>query len=87
MDRFKAREKILEDLDKLGLLKGEEIDVAFLPIGGTYTMDVPEAVEAAQTIQAKIVIPTHYDFLPETRADPQGFKGKLEPLGIEVRIL
>ncbi|MFQ6117529.1 MAG: MBL fold metallo-hydrolase, partial [Candidatus Bipolaricaulia bacterium] len=62
-------------------------DVAFLPIGGTYTMDVPEAAEAAEAIGPKMVIPTHYNFLSETRADPQEFKKKLEPLGIEVRIL
>jgi L-ascorbate metabolism protein UlaG (beta-lactamase superfamily) len=35
------------------------IDVAFLPIGGTYTMDVPEAIEATRTIKPKMVIPIH----------------------------
>jgi L-ascorbate metabolism protein UlaG (beta-lactamase superfamily) len=36
------------------------IDVAFLPIGGTFTMDIEEAVQAALTIKPKIVIPMHY---------------------------
>lgn len=35
------------------------IDVAFLPIGGTYTMDVPEAVQATLAIKPKMVIPIH----------------------------
>ncbi len=68
-------------------LKDEGIDVAFLPIGGTYTMDVPEAVEAALTIRPRMVVPTHYNLLSETMADPEELKGKLEAQGIEVRIL
>lgn len=35
-------------------------DIAMLPIGGTYTMDVQEAIEAANAIQAKITVPIHY---------------------------
>lgn len=42
-------------LKKLG-----KIDVAMLPIGGTFTMDVDEAVEAALVIKPKIVIPMHF---------------------------
>lgn len=37
-----------------------ELDVAMLPIGGTYTMDVNEAVQAANTIKAEVTIPMHY---------------------------
>lgn len=37
-----------------------DIDVAMLPIGGTYTMDVKDAVQAANTIQAEVTIPMHY---------------------------
>jgi len=74
-------------ISEMAALKGEALDVAFLPIGGTYTMDVPEAGEAAEMIQPKIVVPTHYNFLSETRADPEELRRKLEPLGIEVRIL
>ena len=35
------------------------IDVAFLPIGDKFTMDVPEAVEATLAIKPKIVVPIH----------------------------
>lgn len=37
-----------------------QIDIAFLPIGGTYVMDVEEAVMAAKTIKSPIVIPMHH---------------------------
>ncbi len=35
------------------------IDVAFLPVGGTYTMDFPEAAKAVAVIKPKIVVPMH----------------------------
>lgn len=59
-------------------LKEEKIDVAFLPIGGTYTMDLDEAVEAALAIQPRIVIPVHYNYIKGTEADPTDFKRKVE---------
>ena len=37
-----------------------DIDVAMLPIGGTYTMDAKEAILAANTIHAEVTIPMHY---------------------------
>lgn len=36
------------------------IDVAILPMGGTYTMGVDEFIEAAKAIKAKHVVPVHY---------------------------
>lgn len=80
-------------ISEMKFLKDEKIDVAFLPIGGTYTMDLPEAVEAAVAISPKIVIPTHYNFLSGTDADPSEFKKRVESRAvapqaqIEVRIL
>lgn len=35
------------------------VDLAFLPIGGTYVMDAGEAVEAAQLIKPQILISMH----------------------------
>jgi len=49
------------------------IDVALLPIGGTFTMDIQEAVETAIAIKPKIGIPMH-----RFRADPHEFKKKVE---------
>ena len=50
-----------------------DVKVALLPIGGTFTMDIQEAVDAAIAIQPKVVIPMHY-----LKADPQEFKEKVE---------
>lgn len=35
------------------------VDLAFLPIGGTYVMDAGEAVEATQLIKPQILISMH----------------------------
>ncbi|MFW6195933.1 MAG: MBL fold metallo-hydrolase [Thermoplasmatota archaeon] len=70
-----------ENIPEMKDLKG--IDVAFLPIDGTYTMDIGEAVEAAEVIGPKIVIPIH-----ERDADPEEFKEKLEAeTDIEVKTM
>ena len=37
-----------------------EVDVLFLPIGGTYTIDAEQAMAYVDMIQPKIVIPMHY---------------------------
>lgn len=75
-------------IEEMKHLEDEEIDLAFLPIGGKYTMNVEEAAKAALTIEPKIVIPTHYNFIEDTEADPEEFKRKVEEESdIEVRIL
>lgn len=65
-------------IEPMRKLKGEKIDVAFLPIGGTYTMDIDEAVEATREIDPKIVLPVHYNHIKGTEADPFEFKKKVE---------
>ncbi len=51
----------------------KDIYLALLPVGGTYTMDIAEAVEAAMVINPKVVIPMHI-----LNADPMEFKRSLE---------
>ena len=41
-------------------LTSKSLDIAMLPMGGTYTMEVDEMIEAANAIKAKITIPMHY---------------------------
>lgn len=55
-----------------------KVDIALLPIGGTYTMNLNEAVEAVGYIQPKIVIPMHYNTFEGIEADPNEFKQKVE---------
>lgn len=59
------------------LLEVENIDVAILPIGGNFTMDIDDAVRAVDFIKPKKVIPIHYDTFPIIEASPQEFKGKV----------
>ena len=58
------------------LLEPENIDVAILPIGGNYTMDMDDAVIAVEFVNPNVVIPMHYDTFPVIKADPNTFKDK-----------
>lgn len=51
---------IAGDTDNIPEIQKIECDVAFIPIGGTYTMDYKEAAELANLMDCRIVIPTHY---------------------------
>ena len=68
-------------------LAAKGIDVALLPVGGTYTMNVDEATEAAKKIKPKIAVPMHYGTLEQTKADPNKFKAELEGSGIKVELM
>ena len=48
------------DTDHVKEMDTLDVDVAMLPIGGTYTMDVDQAIEAAKRIKAETFIPMHY---------------------------
>ena len=58
--------------------RGNPIDVAIMPIGGHYTMDRWDAVEAANLVGARTVIPCHYDTFPPIETDAQAFKADVE---------
>ena len=47
--------------------------IAMLPIGGTYTMDVEHAAVAAKWLGVSTVIPMHYGTFPEIEADVERF--------------
>ena len=49
-------------------------DIAILPVGGHYTMDVENALVAAEWIGAKIVIPMHYNTFPQINTDISSFE-------------
>ena len=58
--------------------RGDPIDVALICIGGHYTMDRWDAVEAANLIAARQVIPCHYDTFPAIETDVQAYKSDVE---------
>ena len=58
--------------------KRDPLDIALVPIGGHYTMDRHDAVEAAALVGADVVIPCHYDTFPPIETDAQAFKADVE---------
>lgn len=57
--------------DEMKSLK--EIDVALLPVGGTYTMNAAEAAEATKYIKPNRAIPYHWGEIVGGRADAEAF--------------
>ncbi|OPZ77019.1 MAG: metal-dependent hydrolase [Alphaproteobacteria bacterium ADurb.Bin438] len=53
-------------------------DIALMPIGGKYTMDINEAVIATKWLNVSTVIPMHYDTFDVIKANPEEFKQKVE---------
>ena len=76
---------IAGDTDNIEEIQDIECDEAFIPIGGTYTMNYKEASELANAIKAKVVIPTHYGSIVGDKEDAIKFKELVK--GKEVKIL
>lgn len=58
--------------------KNVKCDVAFIPVGGTYTMDYKEAAELVNIIKPKIAVPTHYACIVGNKEDGEKFKELLD---------
>ena len=54
-------------------------DVAFVPVGGTYTMDFKEAATLVNEIKPKMAIPIHYGDIVGTKQDAIDFSKLLHP--------
>ena len=61
-------------------------DVAFVPVGGTYTMNYKEAAELINIIQPKVAVPIHYGSIVGTEQDAANFSKLVSP-EIKVEIL
>ena len=59
--------------------KQVKCDVAFVPVGGTYTMDFKEAAQLINEIQPKIAVPIHYGSVVGTKQDATDFIKLLHP--------
>ena len=67
---------LFSDLQLVG--KRAPIDIALMCIGGHYTMDAVDAVDASELVGAKTVIPCHYNTFPPIETDAQAFKSDVE---------
>lgn len=50
------------------------VDVALLPVSGTYVMTAAEAINACLAIRPKLAIPMHYGAIVGSAADAEAFK-------------
>jgi L-ascorbate metabolism protein UlaG (beta-lactamase superfamily) len=66
------------DADFIPEMKSMAVDIALLPVSGTYVMNADQAVEAAQAINPKVAIPMHYGAIVGSEEDAQKFKQALE---------
>jgi L-ascorbate metabolism protein UlaG (beta-lactamase superfamily) len=88
---FAADTDLIEEMSEL-----KNIDLALLPIGGTFTMDLDGAVKAVEIIKPKTVIPMHYGIIDvvfggnqkhiEFKPDPKEFAVKVGKTA-EVKVL
>jgi L-ascorbate metabolism protein UlaG (beta-lactamase superfamily) len=67
---------LFSDLELVG--RHHPIDIALMCIGGHYTMDRTDAVDAAGLVKAKTVIPCHFNTFPPIETDAQAFKSDVE---------
>jgi L-ascorbate metabolism protein UlaG (beta-lactamase superfamily) len=61
------------DTDRIPEMKGLKVDLAFVPVGGTFTMDAREAAGAMEDIQAGEVVPIHFGDIVGSRQDAETF--------------
>lgn len=65
------------DTDFIPEMKDIQVDVALLPVSGTYVMTADEAVQAARAIRPRAVIPMHYGEIVGDGKDAESFKQAL----------
>jgi len=65
------------DTDFIPEMKGLSVDIALLPVSGTYVMTAEQAVAAAQAIRPKIAIPMHYGAIVGEERDAVSFQSAL----------
>lgn len=72
------------DTDHVPELDAVEANVAFLPVGGTYTMDPSEAAGLARTLLPQLAIPMHYGYAVGSPADAQQFVKEAKPVKVQI---
>jgi len=74
------------DADFIPEMKDMEVDIAFLPVSGTYVMTAEQAVQAALAVRPKLAIPMHYGAIVGDVQDAARFQKALAGK-VDVRIL
>ncbi|KNF09950.1 putative Zn-dependent hydrolase [Gottschalkia purinilytica] len=66
------------------LLEDENVDLALIPIGGNFTMDINDAVKAIEFIKPKAAIPMHFNTFDIIQANPDELKNKVKDTKIKI---
>ena len=72
------------DTDAVPEIEDVKCDIAFIPIGGHFTMDVNEATELIKKMNTKVVIPIHYGSIIGNITDGKTLKENLSDINIEI---
>ncbi len=72
------------DTDHAPELDDVRADVAFLPIGGHFTMDWRAAAGLAKTIEPSVAVPIHYGFVICSPSDGLRFRDAAAPVAVEL---
>ncbi|PIN78103.1 Zn-dependent hydrolase [Candidatus Woesearchaeota archaeon CG10_big_fil_rev_8_21_14_0_10_34_12] len=79
---------VIPEMEKLtGYGKEENEFVALLPVSGNFTMNVDQAVMAAEIIKPGVAIPIHYGSLSGTIEDAENFIKFCKEKGINAELL
>ena len=75
------------DSDFIPEMKALKVDIALLPVSGTYVMTSDEAIQAALAINPKLAVPMHYGAIVGDQTDADHFRdelaGRVEVLVLE----
>lgn len=72
------------DTDHLPELEPLKTDVAFLPIGGHYTMNAEEAASLAKAIGPKLAVPMHFGSVVGSPSEGVRFREAAAPVPVEI---
>ena len=82
---FAGDTNVFGDMELIGRM--HRPDVAFLPIGGHYTMGPEGAARAASMLGVEVVVPIHYGTFPVLSGTPDRLRDELASLSTEIRVV
>lgn len=72
------------DTDRLPELDAVRADAAFVPVAGTYTMDVEEAAGLVRAIAPGVAVPMHFGYVVGQPSDGERFRDAAAPVRVEI---
>lgn len=60
------------------------VDVAIIPVSGTYVMSAEEAAQAVSQLKPRLAVPVHYGSVVGTRADAERFRDLVAPVPVQI---